>query len=92
MQLAIDLDQYNKVVNNNLLEAPRQMFPANYPFADAALAFPPPDMAQAQKLIDAYVAQNGNADVQFTYAYVAGSGTADAAAQNLQKQLERLDG
>jgi ABC-type oligopeptide transport system substrate-binding subunit len=90
VQLAVDLDQYNKVVNNNLLGSPHQMFPSNYPYSDATLAFPEGDLAQAQKLIDAYVAQNGNGDVQFSYSYVTGKATADTAAQTLQKQLERL--
>src|SRR5438045_4456707 len=90
MQLAVDLDQYDKVVNNNLLESPHQMFPGNYPYADPTLTFPAPDLAQAQKLIDAYVAQNGNNDVQFAYTYVSGYSTADTAAQNLQHQIEQL--
>ena len=52
------------------------MFPSNYPYADPALTFPAPDLAQAQRLIDAYIAQNGNTDVQFGYTYVSGSATA----------------
>ena len=91
MQLAVDVDQYNKVVNNNVLESPRQMFPSNYPYADPTLVYPAPDLTQAQKLIDAAVAANNNTDIQFTYTYVTGSATADAAAGNLQRQIERLN-
>src|SRR5438045_4353562 len=90
MQLAVDLDQYDKVVNNNLLESPHQMSPGNYPYADPTLTFPAPDLAQAQKLIDGYIAQNGNNDVQFTYTYVSGSPMADAGAQSLEHQIEQL--
>src|SRR5262249_47358415 len=72
-------------------ESPHQMFPSNYPYADSTLAFPPADLTQAQKLIDAYLVQTGKTDVQFSYTYVTGTATADAAAQTLEKQLERLN-
>jgi len=86
MELAVDLDLYNKVVNNNLLDSPHQMFPSNYPYADPSLTFPGPDLVQAQKLVDAAVAQNANADIQFTYIYVSGTATADAAAQRCRNR------
>lgn len=89
VQLAIDVDQYNKIVTNNALETPRQMFPSNYPYADPTLTYPLPDLVAAQKLIDAYTADKG--DIAFTYTYVNGTPAADQAAQFIQAQVQRLN-
>jgi peptide/nickel transport system substrate-binding protein len=67
LQLAIDLDQLNKVIDGGIGEVPHGYFPPNFPYSDPSLVFPSPDLVQAQKYIDAYVAENGGKDLTFEF-------------------------
>ena len=90
MALAFDVDQYNSVVNANVFETAHTAFTANYPYTDPAIAWPKPDLAAAQKLVDDYVANvNGGKDITFTYSFLSPAN--DTGAQLLQAQLQRLN-
>jgi peptide/nickel transport system substrate-binding protein len=67
LQLAIDIDQLNKLVDNGVGEVPHSYFPQNFPYSDPSIVFPGPDLTQAQQLIDQYVAQNGGKDIQLEF-------------------------
>jgi peptide/nickel transport system substrate-binding protein len=90
LQLAVDIDQLNKLVDSGVGEVPRTYFPANYPYTDPNIKFPPPDLTEAQKLIDAYVNENGGKDLQFEF-------TTSAAVRNqayyqaMQNMIQKLN-
>jgi peptide/nickel transport system substrate-binding protein len=92
MSLAIDVDEYNRVIGQNAYETAHTMFPSNYPYTDSSLSLPKTDLAQAQKLVDDYVNTRINGrDIDFTYSYVSTNALADQAAQLVQTQLQRLN-
>jgi peptide/nickel transport system substrate-binding protein len=59
VQLAIDPVQLNQVATDGLGEPVTAWFGPSSPFYDAAVQFPKYNAAEAQKLIDAYVAEKG---------------------------------
>ena len=89
MQLAIDLDAMNQTMTGGVTETPRGFFPASYPYSDPTLVFPNPDVDKAQKLVDPYIAANG--EINFTYT-VSNSPLSTQRAQIMKQQVERLKG
>ena len=65
MLLAIDPVQLNQVATDGLGEPVTALFSKSNPFYDPAGDFPKTNVAEAQKLIDAYVAEKGK-NVEFT--------------------------
>jgi peptide/nickel transport system substrate-binding protein len=92
MMLALDVEEYNRVIGQNAYETARTIFPTNYPYGDPMISLPKPDLVQAQKLVDDYVnTRTGGKDVEFSYSYVMSAPSADQAAQLVQAQLQRLN-
>ena len=72
MTLALDVDEYNRLIGQNAYETAHTMFPTNYPYTDASLSLPKPDPVQAQKLVDDYVnTRTPGHDIDFSYSYVS---------------------
>lgn len=67
LQLALDVDQLNKIVDSSVGEVPFTLFPAALPYSDPSLVFPKPDLNRAQQLIDAHYAENGNKDINIEF-------------------------
>jgi peptide/nickel transport system substrate-binding protein len=65
IQLSVDRTQLNQVVTDGVGEVVTSWFPTDSAFYDASAAFPKMDLVEAQKLIDAYVAEKGK-NVSFT--------------------------
>ncbi|HUP75770.1 MAG TPA: ABC transporter substrate-binding protein [Acidimicrobiales bacterium] len=65
VQLAVDSVQLNQVATDGLGEPITSWFPTTTPWYDAAVLFPKFNAAEAQKLIDAYVAEKGK-NLEFT--------------------------
>ena len=65
VQLALDPAQLNQVATDGLDEPIASWFPTTTPWYDAAVVFPKFSTAEAQKLIDAYVAEKGK-NLEFT--------------------------
>ena len=88
VQLAVDLDQINSTLFGGVYETPKGFFPSNYPYADPSIVFPTPDLTQAQKSVDAYVAKTGS-DLVFSFE-TANSQQNQQLGQLLKAQIERL--
>jgi peptide/nickel transport system substrate-binding protein len=69
---------------------PNTFFPPASPFYDPASELPSVDLAAAQELIDSYVADNGNEDINVSYTYSA-AGPQAQIAEVAQAQLNQLD-
>jgi peptide/nickel transport system substrate-binding protein len=89
IQLAIDLDQYNATFFPGQ-PAPKGFFPSQYPYSDASLRFPKPDLAKAQQLVNDYVAAHGNNDISFTWT-TSSSNLMGQEAAFVKQQVERLN-
>jgi peptide/nickel transport system substrate-binding protein len=89
IQLAIDLDAYNKTFYPGQ-PTPVGYFPPNYPYSDPSIQFPKPDLTKAQQFVDAYVAAHGGQDL--TFKYNTGDTTlAGQQASLIQQQVQRLN-
>jgi peptide/nickel transport system substrate-binding protein len=88
LELALDNDQVNKTVFAGILETPHSLFPPNYPYSDPTLVYPARNLAEAQQLVDAYVAKNG-AGLDINLIYLAAP-INDQWAQLVQAQWQQL--
>jgi peptide/nickel transport system substrate-binding protein len=91
IQLVVDREEINKKIYNNVLDTANSYFPSNFPYSDPSLTLPNPDVAQAQKLVDDWIAtKNGGKDLVFTLnTTVAPLSTAQG--QLMQAQIQRLN-
>ncbi|HMG40815.1 MAG TPA: ABC transporter substrate-binding protein [Acidimicrobiales bacterium] len=89
LQLAIDVEQINEQVDQGLGGVPATLFPEETGLSDDSVVYPEPDLAEAQDLIDEYVAETGS-DVEFTFT-TATSARSTLTAQAIQAQLGELE-
>src|SRR6185295_7686714 len=60
IQLVVDRDEINQKIYNNVLDTANSYFPSNFSYSDPSLSLPKPDVAQAQKLVDDWIANKNS--------------------------------
>jgi peptide/nickel transport system substrate-binding protein len=90
IELVIDRDQINQTVFGGVLDSVKGYFPANLPYSDPSLQFPAKNIAQAQTLVDNWIAtKNGGKDLVFNWS-ASNSGVSPQVAQLVQQQVQQL--
>jgi peptide/nickel transport system substrate-binding protein len=88
IQLGLDVDELNRLVQRDRADVAKTIAAEGTPFFDSELTLPEPDPAEAQRLIDEVVAENGG-PVTFTIL----TNTQNLAnAEGIQTLLSQFDG
>lgn len=91
MQLVVDVEQANQVLSAGAAQVPRTYLPEATGFADGSVHLPGPDLAQAQRLIDEYLADTGKTGIEFQL-MTGNTPQNQRRLQLLQQQIQRLNG
>ncbi|MEE2035501.1 ABC transporter substrate-binding protein, partial [Rhodococcus chondri] len=88
---AIDTQAINDAVHAGA-EAPKTLAMPTAFLYEAEPELPTEDLAEAQRLLDAYLAESGQSEVTVRYVYITGIPMISQEAQILKAQVERLNG